>query len=72
MLKSKCTIPNIIEEIKIAGIIPNLIFNLLIITPLNMNSSTMGAKVIPKIINILEGTFIKDLSPMNIQRPIPM
>nr|WP_242868107.1 hypothetical protein [Clostridium cochlearium] len=69
---SKCAIPNNIAETKIAGIILNLIFNLFNITPLNINSSTIGAKVMPQIIYIAEGSFIEDLSPIKKQNPIPI
>lgn len=42
---NSCPIAKINDEISIAGIIPVLIFNLLNITPLNANSSTIGARI---------------------------
>ena len=46
---NSCPIAKIPEDINIAPIIPILIFNLLNKTPLNINSSRIGANIIEEI-----------------------
>ena len=64
-----CPIPNMNEDISMAGTTPVLIFNLLNNTPLNINSSITGAKIIEAIasrIITLESIFVLLISKIEV------